>query len=36
MAQQTERVLGCADIAILDRWIRKAVFVASAEELFID
>ena len=35
-AEHKARVLGCADVAILDRWIRKAVTVASAEELFVD
>ncbi|MCW5813344.1 MAG: hypothetical protein KIT84_20110 [Labilithrix sp.] len=32
-AEQKERILGCSDVALLDRWIRKAVIVASAEEI---
>ena len=35
-AEQKARVLACIDAATLDRWIRKAVTVATAEELFTD
>jgi hypothetical protein len=34
--EQKARILGCADVVLLDRWIRKAVTVASAEELFVE
>lgn len=33
-AEQKARVLDCIDAGALDRWIRKAVTVATAEELF--
>ena len=29
-----ERVTSCTDIALLDEWLRRAVVVASAEEIF--
>jgi hypothetical protein len=29
-----ERVTRCTDIAQLDEWLRRAVVVASAEEIF--
>jgi flagellar biosynthesis/type III secretory pathway protein FliH len=32
--EQRERILACADIATLDRWLNAAVTAASAEELF--
>lgn len=35
-AEQKERILGCSDVALLERWLRKAVTVASADELFVD
>lgn len=35
-AEQKTRVVDCTDAATLDRWIRKAVTVATAEELFTD
>jgi hypothetical protein len=35
-AEQRARVLGCTDVATLDHWTRKAVSVASAEELSLD
>lgn len=35
-AEQKARVLDCTDTATLDRWIRRAVTVARAEELFTD
>jgi hypothetical protein len=28
--------LSCVELDVLDRWIRKAVTVASADELFSD
>jgi hypothetical protein len=34
--EQKARVLACTDLATLDRWIRKAATVASAQELFVD
>lgn len=30
------RILACSDLEVLDRWLRKAVTVASAAELFAD
>jgi hypothetical protein len=33
---QQERILACTDLAVLDRWIEKAVTVTSADELFAD
>jgi hypothetical protein len=35
-AEQRAQVLACADVAILDRWIRKAATVTSADELFVE
>jgi hypothetical protein len=35
-AEQRARVLGCTDMTVLDRWIRRAVTVTTAEELFSD
>jgi hypothetical protein len=32
--EQRERILACADIPTLERWIRRATTAASAEELF--
>lgn len=32
--EQKARILACTDIAVLDRWIRRAVSVSSTEELF--
>jgi hypothetical protein len=32
--EQRERILACADIATLDRWLNAAVTASSAEELF--
>lgn len=34
--EQKSRILGCTDIAVLDRWIRRAVTIATTEELFTD
>ena len=34
--EQQERILACTDIAVLDRWIEKAVTVTSAAELFTE
>jgi hypothetical protein len=34
--EQEKRILACVDLDVLDRWIRKAVTVASADELFTD
>ncbi|MBX3232384.1 MAG: hypothetical protein KIT84_22425 [Labilithrix sp.] len=34
--EQKGRVLACTDIALLGRWLRKAVAVTSAEELFVE
>jgi hypothetical protein len=31
---QRRRVLGCEDLAMLDRWIRRALTVTAADELF--
>ncbi|HEY3236988.1 MAG TPA: hypothetical protein VGJ84_19875 [Polyangiaceae bacterium] len=33
-AEQRERILGCTDLALLEGWIRRAVTVASVEDLF--
>ena len=33
---QRARVLGCTDVAILGRWLRRAVTAATAEEVFAD
>jgi hypothetical protein len=35
-AEQKERILGCSEVAVLSGWIRRAVAVASAQELFAD
>jgi len=35
-ADQKARILACTDIEVLDRWIRKAVSVTTADELFVD
>ncbi len=35
-AEQKSRVLACADTEVLDRWIRKAVSVTIAGELFVE
>ncbi len=35
-AGQQQRVLACADLDTLDRWIRRAATVAKADELFHD
>jgi hypothetical protein len=35
-SDQKARVLGCADVALLSHWIRKAVTVVSADELFAE
>lgn len=34
--EQRERILSCTDRDQLDRWVRKAATVASADELFKD
>ena len=34
--EQRERILGCTDLDQLNRWLRRAVAVASADELFTD
>ena len=34
--EQEKRILSCVDLDVLDRWIRKAVTVASADDLFAD
>jgi hypothetical protein len=33
-AEQRERILGCTDLVLLEGWIRRAVTVASVEDLF--
>jgi len=35
-ADQKARILACTDIEVLDRWIRKAVSVTTADALFVD
>ena len=32
--EQNNRILDCPDIELLDQWIRRAVIIASASELF--
>jgi hypothetical protein len=32
--QARARILGCTDAAQLDAWIRKAISITSADELF--
>jgi hypothetical protein len=32
--EQREQILGCSDVATLNRWLKKAATVASAEHLF--
>ncbi|WP_394821197.1 hypothetical protein [Pendulispora albinea] len=31
-----DRILACSDLAVLERWVRRAVTVASVDELFRD
>jgi hypothetical protein len=33
-SEQRERILGCADLELLARWVRKAATVSSGDELF--
>jgi hypothetical protein len=33
-AEQREQILACADLELLGQWVRKAVTVSSADELF--
>lgn len=33
---ERERILLCADLALLDRWLRRAVTVATVAEVFVD
>jgi hypothetical protein len=35
-AEHKSRILACSDLAVLERWIRKAVSVTTADELFVD
>jgi hypothetical protein len=35
-AQARERIVGCRDLVLLDRWIVRAVSVSSIEVLFTD
>ncbi len=35
-AEQRSRILTCADTEVLDRWIRRAVSVTRADELFVE
>jgi len=32
--EEKKRILGCTDLAVVDRWVRKAATVTSADELF--
>jgi hypothetical protein len=34
--EQRERILACADLDLLDRWVRRAATVATTDELFAD
>lgn len=34
--EQRERILGCGDVAVIERWLEHAVTVTSAEQLFDD
>ena len=34
--EHKKRILACSDLDILERWIRKAVSVTTADELFVD
>jgi hypothetical protein len=34
--EQRERILACTELAVLDRWLRKAATAARADELFSD
>lgn len=34
--EQKAQIFACTDLAILERWLRRAVSVASADELFVD
>jgi len=34
--EERDRILGCADIAVLDRWIDRIWAVESVSELFAD
>ena len=34
--EQKERILACVDLAVLDRWVEKAVTATTADELFTD
>jgi hypothetical protein len=36
LAEHKSRILACTDLAVLERWIRKAVSVTTADELFVD
>jgi hypothetical protein len=35
-AEHKSRILACSDLTVLERWIRKAVSVTTADELFVD
>jgi hypothetical protein len=35
-ADQRERITSTADLALLDKWVRRAATIASADELFED
>ena len=35
-AEHKSRILACSDLAVLERWIRRAVTVTTADELFVD
>ena len=35
-AEASERIRGCCDLAILERWLGRAAAVSTAEDLFLD
>ena len=35
-SEQKEQIFACTALTILERWLRRAVSVASADELFVD
>lgn len=35
-AEASERIRGCSDLAILERWLGRAAAVSASEDLFLD